>query len=384
MARAGSARRLGACDRIKSWLGRDPVLVVLVLALVVLQIARPQRWASLPGLVDWQTILTLAGLLMLTRAISLSGALDRLAHHLVRQLATERALACLLVLLAALLATVLTNDVALFVVIPLTLALHRLNPLPIKRLVSVIALAVNAGSVLTPLGNPQNLFLWQRSGVSFLAFTWALAPLATVLMVMLLILTALLFGDRALDLSHDAASLEVDRPLIAVTVLAFVAFVVLADMHRAPLALLAVVVGYGVWRRAAVLTIDWGLLLIFALMFVVLRSVAMLPAIHAVLTDFDLHDARHLFAAGALLSQGMSNVPATILLAEFSSNWRVLAYAVSVGGFGLGIGSLANLIAVRLTGLRGIWGPFHLISLPFFVLAAGAGAGLLLYLGQLG
>jgi len=86
--------RVGVLSRIKSWLASDPVLVVLVLALIVLQMARPQRWASLPGLVDWPTILTLAGLLMLTRAIGLSGALDRLAHSLVRRLATERALAC--------------------------------------------------------------------------------------------------------------------------------------------------------------------------------------------------------------------------------------------------------------------------------------------------
>lgn len=378
------AKPSGILGRIKVVLTAEPVLALLVLAFGLLQSTRPQPWASLPGLVDWQTILTLAGLLMLTRAIELSGALERLAHSLIQRTATERGLACLLVLLAALLSTLLTNDVALFVVVPLTLALHQLSPLPIKRLIIVIALAVNAGSVLTPLGNPQNLFLWQSSGVSFLTFTGALAPLAAVLMAMLLILTALMFGGRPLDLSKTAAPHEVDRPLMAVTAAAFIVFVVLADLHHASLALAAVVVGYGVWRRAAVLKIDWLLLLIFVLMFVVLRSVAMLPGIHGALAGLNLSNPRHLFAAGALLSQGISNVPATILLAEFSHNWQVLAYAVSVGGFGLGIGSLANLIAVRLAGLRGIWGQFHLISLPFFVLAAGVGAGLLTCLGRFG
>jgi len=383
LARIGGVRLTAVWRCSLAWLGREPVLALLLLALAALQIARPRPWLSLPGLVDWQTIMTLAGLLILTQAIELSGALDYWAHKLIRRVASERALACLLVLLAALLSTVLTNDVALFVVVPLTLSLHQLSPLPIKRLIIMIALAVNAGSVLTPLGNPQNLFLWQSSGVSFFDFTQALAPLAATLMVMLLILTALLFGGKALDLSRDAAPRELDRPLIAVTLAAFVAFVVLADMHRSAFALAAVMVGYGVWRRAAVLRIDRGLLLIFVLMFVVLRSVAMLPAIHAVLLSLDLSDPHHLFAAGALLSQAISNVPATIVLAEFSHDWRVLAYAVSVGGFGLGIGSLANLIAVRLARLRGIWWQFHLISLPFFVLAAGAASSLLICMGHL-
>lgn len=146
---------------------REPVLSILVVALIVLQIAHPRPWKSLPGLVDWQTVLTLAGLLIVTKAIELSGFLMWAAHRLVHHIHGERTLALLLVALAAGLSTVLTNDVALFAVVPLTLSLHKLAPLPIKRLVIVIALAVNAGSVLTPLGNPQNLFLWQTSGVGF-------------------------------------------------------------------------------------------------------------------------------------------------------------------------------------------------------------------------
>jgi len=57
-------------------------------------------------------------------------------------------------------------------------------------------------------------------------------------------------------------------------------------------------------------------------------------------------------------------------------DWRALAFGVSVGGFGIAIGSLANLIAVRLSGERGMWGPFHLISIPFWFVAAALGAWL--------
>ncbi|MCS5961287.1 hypothetical protein LNP74_26120 [Klebsiella pneumoniae subsp. pneumoniae] len=73
---------------------------------------------------------------------------------------TERQLAIFMVLAAALLSTFLTNDVALFIVVPLTLTLKKWCAIPVNRLIIFEALAVNAGSLLTPIGNPQNILLW--------------------------------------------------------------------------------------------------------------------------------------------------------------------------------------------------------------------------------
>ncbi|WP_372342647.1 SLC13 family permease [Paraburkholderia megapolitana] len=356
---------------------KEPVLSVLVVALIALQLFHPKPWTALPALIDWQTVLTLAGLLILTKAVEWSGFLMWLAHRVVHHIHSERGLACLLIGLAAALSTLLTNDVALFVVIPLTLSLHQLTPLPLRRLVIFIALAVNAGSVLTPLGNPQNLFLWQTSGVSFGAFVWALAPLCAVLMALLYLLAVFAFRAVPLDLSKDIDAHPVDRSLLGVAVLLFAAFVVLADAHHAGIGLAGVAIGFLAWRPKIVLKIDWLLLLIFVFMFVVLRSVAALPAVHENVSHLGLTTPLRAYAASAILSQGISNVPAAIMLAEFTRDWRALAFGVSVGGFGLAIGSLANLIAVRLSGERGMWGAFHLYSLPFWLLSGLAGGFLL-------
>ncbi|SAK39399.1 transporter [Caballeronia catudaia] len=348
---------------------KEPVLAILVVALIVLQIAHPRPWMSLPGLVDWQTVLTLAGLLILTKAIELSGFLMWAAHRLVHHIHGERTLALLLVALAAGLSTVLTNDVALFAVVPLALSLHKLAPLPIKRLVIVIALAVNAGSVLTPLGNPQNLFLWQTSGVGFPAFVWALLPLCAALMALLGLVTFAMFRAAPLDLSGDVEEHRVDRVLCGVSALAFAIFVALADAHHAGPALAALALVFLLWRREVVFKIDWLLLLVFVMMFIVLRSAAALPSIHSAIAHLGIGTPVRAYVAGAVLSQGISNVPAAIVLAEFSKDWRALAFGVSVGGFGLAIGSLANLIAVRLSGERGMWIPFHIVSIPFWIVA---------------
>lgn len=355
----------------------EPVLAILAAAFVLLQAFAPRAWTSLPALVDWQTVMTLAGLLILTKAIEYSGLLTWLAHRLVRRIRSERALALFLIALAAALSTVVTNDVALFVVVPLVLSLHKLTPLPLKRLVIVVALAVNAGSVLTPLGNPQNLFLWQLSGVAFGRFVLALAPLCVLLMAMLFALATGFFKANSLDLSSDTDPHPVDRSLASVAALLFVAFVLLADAHHAGIALACVAAAFAIWRPRIVLKIDWLLLLIFVLMFIVLRSAAALPWIHDLLGSLALQTSLRSYVAGAVLSQAISNVPAAIVLAGFTHDWRALAFGVSVGGFGVAIGSLANLIAVRLSNERGIWWSFHLISLPFWLFALVGGALLL-------
>ncbi|MCC5961675.1 MAG: hypothetical protein JJU09_00990 [Rhodobacteraceae bacterium] len=115
----------------------------------------PVPVADLGALVDWKTIAALAGLMALSRGLELSGLLDRAGRWVLGRL---RALAMALVLLAAGLAAIVTNDVALFVTVPLTLGLARIMTLPVGRLVIFQALAVNAGSTLSPVGNPQNLF----------------------------------------------------------------------------------------------------------------------------------------------------------------------------------------------------------------------------------
>ncbi|MDN7492061.1 citrate transporter [Burkholderia sp. AU31652] len=361
------------------WLAQEPVLSVLVLGLIVLQWVRPQPFSVLADRVDWQTVATLAGLLMLTKALELSGCLMWLAHRIVHHVHSERGLAMLLVGFAALLSMWLTNDVALFVVVPLMVSLRALTPLPFRRLVIVVALAVNAGSVATPLGNPQNLFLWQLSGVSFGRFVVTLGPLAIALMALLLVLTACAFRAKPLDLSGDVVAIPVQRLHALIAAVLFAAFVLLADAHHPLPGLLAVSIVLLVAKRDAVLKIDWLLLLIFVLMFVVLRSAAALPVIHDTIAHANLDSPLRIFAAGAVLSQGISNVPAAILLSEFTHDWRALAFGVSVGGFGFAIGSLANLIAVRLAKEPRMWLPFHLVSIPFALASAALGAWLLVH-----
>lgn len=358
-------------------LASDWLLMGLLLGLLLLIALDPQRIPSLPGLVDWPTIAALTGLLMLTKGIELSGALHRLSGWLLARLRTERAAALGLVSAAALLSTVLTNDVALFIIVPLTLHLCERAELPAARWVIFEALAVNTGSMLTAVGNPQNLFLWQRAEVSITAFSRHMLPLVAVLTALLLIATALAFKPRAMRLQDDKAARPLNKPLLIVSLALYLPFLLLTDLHYAAWAAAAVALLFVLLQRAVLRELDWPLLLVFVLMFIDLRLLAGLETVRQAIDMLDLAQPLNLYLAGIAASQLISNVPATIALAESTRDWQTLAYAANIGGYGFVLGSMANLIALRLLGERRAWFSFHLWALPGLAVAAGVGYALL-------
>jgi Na+/H+ antiporter NhaD/arsenite permease-like protein len=136
----------------------------------VLRPRAPMDWLNL---VDWQTMGALAGLLAITQGVEKSGMLQATAQRLLAAPPTCGSWRCLLTATAALLSALVTNDVSLFLLVPLTRVLATQAHLPLARLVVLEALAVNAGSALTPIGNPQNLYLWHRSAARASSASWA-------------------------------------------------------------------------------------------------------------------------------------------------------------------------------------------------------------------
>lgn len=368
--------------RVLRGLAGDRFFLILLAGLVVLAGVSPAPISSYPSQVDGGTLAALTGLLLLTKGLELSGVLQRLGLRLVQAMPSERAIALSLVLAAAVLSMVLTNDVALFVVVPLTLGVCRLTELPATRLIVFEALAVNAGSALTPIGNPQNLFLWQLSKVSFGEFVLHQAPLVAGLMLALAMLTWGAFGRREIHLM-PAPVAPLDNRLLGLSGMLYAPFLVAVDMGHAPGMVAVLLVLFFVEHRRVVLELDWGLLLVFALMFIDLRLLAQLPAVKAAMSGLDLQQPLNLYLVSIGASQLISNVPAAIALSEYAPDWRVLAYGVNVGGFGFMVGSLANLIALRMAGDGRATRLFHAYAVPALVLGAAAGAVCLRLAGRL-
>lgn len=352
-------------------LRRDRLLQALLLLVLALAIADPRAPAEYLHWLDLPTLAALCGLLILTQGVRISGHVQRFALHMVTRLHGVRALAFVLVLLAAALATVLTNDVALFLIVPLTLAIDRIARIPRQRLVIFEALAVNAGSTFSPIGNPQNLLLWQHSGLGFFGYVAALAPAGAVLLGVLLVTCVLAFPATPLQLDKDGIEHSATNTPLAIGATLLLAAMVFALQRgwAVPAALVVIAIGLVFFRRVLA-GVDWMLLVTFAAMFVGLGHIAALPFLQTHVGALAWRDPRVTFTGGIVLSQLISNVPAAVALQHYAPNLTLLAAAVNVGGSGLMIGSLANLIALRLDGSRGIGWRFHAWSIPYLFAAA--------------
>jgi Na+/H+ antiporter NhaD/arsenite permease-like protein len=324
-----------------------------------------QRW------LQWPTLTGLAGLLLAIQGIRDSGLVQRAAAAVMARAHSLRGLGLGLVAATALLSMVLTNDVSLFLVVPLTLAIGTMSNLPVLRMVVLEALAVNAGSALSPIGNPQNLLLWQHSALGFAQFIVAMLPAATVMLALVALLTVLWLPRGRVALTTD----RLDHNPISVRLgvcaaLALAGMVVLMEHGHAPLGAAVLLALFALGARASLRRMDWLLLLTFAAIFLGLGHFAELPWVSGVLQTMDFNQPLTVYLGAIVASQAISNVPATVLLLDRAPDAMALAVAVNVGGFGLVTGSLANLIALRLArqshGLRLL----HAVSIPFLLVAA--------------
>lgn len=329
---------------------KDRFLHALLLAGVAMFAFHPQPLSALGGFIDGRTLITLLGLMLLTKGVEVSGYFDFVGRKIINRLYSERRLALFLVFSAALLSSFLTNDVALFIVIPLTITLKKLSALPVGRLIIFQALAVNAGSLLTPIGNPQNILLWSRSGLSFLGFIGQMAPFGAAMMLSLLALTWFSFPARDIVKTPNTEGYPYQRPLLLSCVGLYAVFLLCLDFDLPLYGLLAVFAGFLLLARRVLLQIDWSLIFVFAAMFIDVGLFTRLPPLQPSFAAIAGLSEGSVYALGVGLSQIVSNVPATILLLNYVPSSAQLAYAVNAGGFGLAIGSLANLIALRMAG----------------------------------
>lgn len=357
--------------RWKTWLRAEWLLVVFAASALMLAALDPRpvtaywHWLQLP------TLAGLMGLLIAIQGIRDSGFVQRGAAALVLKMRSLRSLGLLLVGASALLSMGLTNDVSLFLMVPLTLAIGSYTRLPVARVVVLEALAVNAGSALSPIGNPQNLLLWQHSQLSFLAFSWAMLPAATLMLALVAAVAFVWLPDKRISLNTPPGNrTPVTGWLGGGSLAALIVVVLMIEYGHAPLGAIVILVIYALLARPVLAKVDWLLLLTFAAIFLALGHLSELPVVRQGLDLIDFQQPRMMYLAGIVASQVISNVPATVLLLDRTPDVMLLAVAVNVGGFGLAIGSLANLIALRLArqphGLRLL----HLASIPFLLVSA--------------
>lgn len=322
--------------------------------------------------IDWNTIVLLFAMMVLNVNLRIAGFFHLVTRRVVRLARTPRRLLALVIAVSGVLSAVFLNDTIALMMTPLVLELAlalRRNPLP--YLVALVT-AANVGSVAAITGNPQNMLVGISSGIPFVQFTAALAPvalggLAVIWLVMVVVYRAefsavALASELALPGEEDPGLL---RKSMLATGLMLVALVAGAPIPLAALVAAALLL---ISRRReperVFAEIDWGLLVFFASLFVVTGAIETSGLGHGLfawLRPWADGGPAKLTAVSLILSNLVSNVPAVMLfrpvvptLAEPHTAWLTLAMATTLAGNLTLLGSVANLIVAEIAKRRGV------------------------------
>lgn len=353
------------------WLRMNRATIALVGATVLVgtgMLTLPQAYAA----VDWNTILLLFAMMVLNTNLRIAGFFHLVTSQVVTRARTPRRLLGFIVAVSGVLSAIFLNDTLALMLTPLvldvTLALRR-NPLP--YLVALVT-AANIGSVAAITGNPQNMLVGMASGISFVDFTLALAPVALAGLAVIGLVIPLVyraeFAHVVFSETYVLPGREY-RPLlrksILATVLMLVALVAGAPIPLAALLAAALLLFTRRLKPERVFReIDWGLLVFFAALFVVTGAIetsGLGGRLFALLRPWSDGGPAALTGVAVILSNLVSNVPAVMLfrpvvptLADPPTAWLTLAMATTLAGNLTLLGSVANLIVAEIARHRGV------------------------------
>ena len=257
-------------------------------------------------------------------------------------------LSAVLVMLCFFSSMFITNDVALITFVPFAIELFMMCGKKKQLLITIVleTIAANLGSMLIPPGNPQNLYLYSISGMSMAEFVSVMLPF-TAMSFVLLCLSLLLVKKEPVKLPEERTVYPaMDRKRLVMFILLFavcLCAVFKLVPHFVPLA--AVIVYLAIFDRRIFMRIDYGLLLTFVALFVLVGNLARIPAVYEFVSALT---GTHPFAVSIGASQIISNVPAALLISGFTDNYTEILKGVNIGGLGTLIASMASLISYKL------------------------------------
>lgn len=316
------------------------------------------------GYFDWKTIGCLFCVLAVASALRNAGVFDWAARAAIARFASPRTLTMTLVFVTAVFSMAFTNDVALVIMLPLSVAalVEFGQPRLVPAVFALQALAANLCGMVTPFGNPQNIYLYSFFHVELGEF------LMTMAMPFLLSVAGIIFatwfmtrrgtfkddgvstqpqqgtpGEDVLAPATSTAMLD-RRRLIVYVPLFVIALLAVFRVIPFGIAVIIVIVTLLIFDRDALLKVDYPLLATFLCFFVFAGNMARIPALAQMLQPVM---GQWGLLASALTSQVISNVPAAVLLSHFTDAWQPLLIGVNIGGAGTFVGSLASLIAIR-------------------------------------
>lgn len=340
--------------KIFSWIKQEIVFVIsflLALGSSIIVISQKNSVDFLNA-IDFRVISILLSLMLVIVGFQYLGVFSFCAKKLCSKIKNLRTLSLTLILLCFFSSMFITNDVALITFVPFAiLILKQTDNLKFSSLIIVMqTIAANLGSILTPLGNPQNLFLYSKMQINLFDFVKILFPYC-VLSFFLILIFNLFIPKKTIEqnISNDEIQNSILKKNIKSIILFFTLFILclltVLNIIQYYIVLLIVFFSVLIFNKKLLLDADYILLLTFVCFFLFTNNISNIESIKSFLVNL-IHNKE--FLVSLLTSQIISNVPAALLLQPFSKNLTELLLGVNIGGLGTLIASLASLISFKI------------------------------------
>ena len=332
--------------KIVQILKSETVLVVAwILAIISTFFVHPSK--EYISYIDFKTLGLLLSLMFVTAGLQECRVFEKIGDFLLERTKSLKGLKLVLVFLCFVSGMFITNDVALITFVPFTMyVLKKANYAEHICLVVILqTIAANLGSMLTPFGNPQNLYLFSESGMSAGEFFKTTAPYVVLAGIMLLGCCILGKKDTS-QISGDLGNVTMQKKkAIIYAVLFGVCIATVFGVLPYYITLAIVLVAALVMDRGLYRKVDYSLILTFIGFFIFIGNMGKVDVVSSFLSE--VVSGREILVS-VLSSQVISNVPAALLLSSFTDKYELLLVGLNIGGLGTLIASMANLISYKI------------------------------------
>ncbi len=333
-------------NHILEFIKKETILTIaLLLAAVSMFIVPPS--AAYADYIDWNTILLLFNLIAVVAGFQKLGVFSLIGSALLKKIHTSRQLTLILVFLPFFFSMLITNDVALITFVPFALIILKLADKESILLPIVVlqTLAANLGSMLMPMGNPQNLYLYSLSGLTLSDFIKLMLPLFLLAAVILFLAVFFIKNTPVEIVMAPSGKVKITGFSLFSYSILLILCILCVLKYFSPLWLTGIICLYLViWDRGIFPQIDYSLLATFIGFFIFIGNISQIESFRASLQGVI---ASHEIPVAILSSQVISNVPAALLLSGFTNQYADLIIGVNLGGLGTLIASMASLISYK-------------------------------------
>ena len=294
---------------------------------------------------DFKTLTCLFCVLAVVCALRNIRFFYTLAKAIVRRFKNTKLCILALVYITFIGSMLIANDMALLTFLPLGyFVLHTTKKEKYMAFTFIMQnIAANLGGMLTPFGNPQNLFLYSKFNIDDLEFMKIMLPPFLIAITLITVCCLIFVKSEPLVIEEKAASLPPVRGTVYLVRFVLSILIIFRGIpYQIGLIVIPIALVFFDWR--ALLQVDYGLLLTFVFFFIFSGNMARIATVREF---FSFLLEKNTLVVSALSCQFISNVPSAVLLSQFTDNYKHLLLGVNIGGVGTLISSLASLITFR-------------------------------------